>query len=367
MAVIDWAKYNSVLDGLRLQRSAWEAEKDYRGFSDAIDRSCAELRGGPSTSYGDLGLDSLRESLSENLGDEDQVYEQIRLVTLAEPAPAGFGEAWLGFFISSRRDGEQVRSADQFAAPSSWANFEPPGEESAENAATQVVDATDDVAPGLTFDEVTGMFFDESNWYLPDGVTNVTRLGSSDVFVDDARIRYRLGEPFQWYDQSANLLYDDSSWYLPDGATIVTEVGESGIFADSAGHRYRGGEIFQWFDPGTALLYDDAHWYLADGTTIVTEVENADLFADAQGNFYRLGQLVVPEPALDEPALAEDTTSRDEDEETELEAAITDSIERHLEDMIDEIRQELELDEDEISDEEIFDIYLAEVRSLLEQ
>ncbi len=374
MAVIDWSKYLSLFEGLRVQRSVWETATNYQGFSEAIARSCADLRGGAETSYGDYGLASLEAGLTENMSDDDEVYEQIRLVALAVPAPREMGSAQSEYFISSRPDGQQVCSADQFAAPSAWVKVEAP-------AAAWESPPTDSGGPGapapaLTFDEDTGLYYDQDNWYLPDGSTVVTSVGSGDIFVDAARNRYRLGKPFQWYDEATGLLYDDSNWYLPDGVTIVTDLG-SGVFADSAGTRYRGGAAFQWSDPATGLLYDSERWYLPDGTTIVTEVENSDLFTDSAGNFYRLGRLVAPEGAVGEPVSGADLLGQADDgqefdegeegEKAELEVAIADAIERNLNEVIDEIRDQLELDEEEISDEEIVDLYLAEVRGLLEQ
>jgi hypothetical protein len=376
MAVIDWASYQTLLDGLRLQRSVWETATNYQGFSEAIARSCADLRGGAETSYGDYGLRSLEAGLTDNLSDEDAVYEQIRLVALAVPAPRDMGADWSGYFISSRSDGQQVCSADQFAAPASWVKVEVQAKDVAAPTATVDSGGRDPAVSARTFDEGTGLFYDQDNWYLPDGATIVTRVDSSDVFVDAARNRYRRGEAFQWYDEATGLLYDDSNWYLPDGVTIITDLG-SGVFADSAGNRYRRGEAFQWYDPVTALLYDHERWYLPDGTTIVTEVENSDLFTDSAGNFYRLGRLVAPERAVGEAVPGADLVSRadggqefdegEEGEEAGLDTAIAESIERNLMEVIDEIREQLELDEEEISDEEIVDLYLAEVRSLLEQ
>jgi hypothetical protein len=175
MTFSNWDHYADLLDKIVEQRDTWADTRTLPEFDERIRTSHSDLVAG------EAGFAALVAELRpEFLSDENEVYEQIKLVVLARPGlELGLGEEWTGYFISERIDGTQVYADDRHAVPSSWLKVE---------VSTKAL--------SLDYDDEAGLMYDSENWYLRDGRTIVwADQDRSGVFVDGAGKTYVHGEP----------------------------------------------------------------------------------------------------------------------------------------------------------------------------
>ncbi len=196
MAFSDWESYVLLLDELRDKRMSWDSASYYADFDKLTTTNCAVLK------EGDRGLDSLVTALRPDyLGNDDLMYEQIKIAALARPAETlrGFGQDWKGYFVSERLNGAEVCSQSRYAAPADWEPVDDAGglgeiaEEPAGLKETEVPPAPPPEPAPLTYDNDTGLWYDEHYWYLADGVTVVEPVAGTDLFADSYGNRYARG------------------------------------------------------------------------------------------------------------------------------------------------------------------------------
>jgi hypothetical protein len=159
MAFTDWDSYVTLLDAMYEQRGQWDSAGGFAEFDRLVRQNCGGLVGGEGNAeVGVYGYDGLASRLGEEFGgDNELVFEQIRLAALARPAAEyGLGEQWRGYVISTRPDGGEVYAETRFAEPSGWAKIEVAA-----------------LSLALAYDEETGLMYDATDWYLRDGRTKV--------------------------------------------------------------------------------------------------------------------------------------------------------------------------------------------------
>ncbi|HET9894047.1 MAG TPA: hypothetical protein VFQ44_03870 [Streptosporangiaceae bacterium] len=158
MAFTEWESYVPFLDALAVQRERWSRALDFSNFDSSIRLACPELVGGEQSPVGNFGYETLLSGLRDEFTSSDEdVFQQIRLAALAEPAvEAGLGAEWQGYFISTLPDDTEVYADSRFAEPSKWTELEVSSQ-----------------ALSLTYDAETGLMYDAEDWYLKDGETKV--------------------------------------------------------------------------------------------------------------------------------------------------------------------------------------------------
>jgi hypothetical protein len=211
----DGASYEELLAKLRDNRSSWDSARTFADCQEAI----AGISDIDNAKFG-----ALAEELRSYHGDDDELMlRQLYLTALAWPASdyGLTGAEWQGYFITALADGREVYAADRFADPDEWANVE---------VATQTL--------ALTYDQQTGLMYDEENWYLPDGKTTV-RLDQAD--------------PAKSRDEAGNLYLRG---VLQEGAATASDLRQTHF--DQETQRWR-----RWSDDGGEFEYyhnDDGVW-----------------------------------------------------------------------------------------------------------
>jgi hypothetical protein len=168
-----WSDYVGLLDEMRSHSDEWRGATTFEEFDALVRTNCADLIE-RSDGY---GYQALVAALDEDFTDRDQLYEQLRICALAHPAAdAGLtGDEWVGYHVSTRRDGQQVYATDRFAATSDWAPLE---------VSVQALT--------LQYDDETGLMYDAEHWYLTDGRTEVW-ADADGTFGDQDGNRYVKG------------------------------------------------------------------------------------------------------------------------------------------------------------------------------
>jgi hypothetical protein len=159
----DGPRYADLLDTLRQNHSSWASAQTLA--------ECQAAAGGISGVDADTLSALVGELSSQYMGAEHAMLEQLRLSALAWPAvDYGLtGPEWQGYFVTETADGQQFYATDRCALTQEWTGMEI----SAESLA-------------LTYDEQTGLLYDEENWYLPDGKTKLTLDAADPATSTDA-------------------------------------------------------------------------------------------------------------------------------------------------------------------------------------
>jgi hypothetical protein len=217
------ALYESVFDALRDNRDSWEGALTVA----ACDEAVSNISGIDLETYRAL----VAELRGQHVGNEEQVLHQLRLSALAWPA-ADYGltgQEWQGYFVTETAGGQQLYATDRYATATEWAELEVAAESLA-----------------MTYDEQTGLLYDDQGYYLPDGKTPVTLDGT---------------DPASSRDAAGNLYHRG---VLRDGAATVANLRESHF--DTQTQRWR-----RWSDDGAQFEYyhnEDGAWERLNGTDL---------------------------------------------------------------------------------------------------
>lgn len=345
MAFSDWESYVLLLDELRDKRMSWDSASYYADFDKATTTNCAVLK------EGDRGLDSLVTALRPDyLGNDDLMYEQIKIAALARPAETlrGFGQDWKGYFVSERLNGAEVCSQSRYAAPADWEPVDDAGglgeiaEEPAGLKETEVPPAPPPEPAPLTYDNDTGLWYDEHYWYLADGVTVVEPVAGTDLFADSYGNRYARGvlykepdlrqEHFDQQTGRTRRAYGDGLFeYLHENGqdwerTVV--VGGQSFWGRLHSDRHG------W------LAYDQAGGYWLD-TTI------------APADWRPRGEVGLPvEPRIEPPAEPTEVGVAEQEARAKFDELLVNAREKRLREAIDRIRAK-GIPAEKLSDEQI--------------
>lgn len=199
-----WDNYTELLTKMGAVRGNWKDARTFDQLNDRITLACPELL--DPGQVGEYGFDVLCAALADEYpGDEDKVAEQVMLAASSRPGPeyddrlvAEYGYArgdWEGYYVSERDD-KLVYADAQYAPIDRWAPVEAAESEPGTGA-------------GLKFDDSTGLWYDDVNWYLPDQTTVVVEHEDfADLFRDAVGNLYRDGKPadltVQHYDRRSN-------------------------------------------------------------------------------------------------------------------------------------------------------------------